>query len=398
MIRKVEPLHIEVITTGDEVLTGFIVDSNAAWLCQRLLTQGLQVQRRQTVGDDLTHLIAILKERSRQADIIIVNGGLGPTSDDKTTEAAARAAGVELILDEDWLNQLEARYASRGRSMPSSNRKQALLPTGAAKLDNPIGTACGFELQIGQARCFFTPGVPNEFFRMVDEQILPRLTSQAPNQRAEVRRYFTFGVSESALSDQLDNMIWPPHIVLGYRSSMPIIEIKLISQHAEETDFEQAEQQLLPILAPYLVGQGDWQMATDLQHRMGSQTLVLHEDASQGLLLRQLAPALPKLIAQYGPLPDTAAGLLDSLRQFDGLHLAVGHASEAGIPLALWDGQQGAAQTLNIGLQDQQLHTTVISFAALHMLQRHLQARSMICDYQTLKRNELQQIKQGKCR
>ncbi|WP_345011991.1 CinA family nicotinamide mononucleotide deamidase-related protein [Pseudaeromonas paramecii] len=382
-------MHIEIITTGDEVLTGFIVDSNAAWLCQRLLDKGMQVQRRQTVGDDLTHLVAILKERSQQADIIIVNGGLGPTSDDKTTEAAALAAGVGLALDTAWLDQLEARYASRGRPMPTSNRKQAMLPTGASKLDNPIGTACGFELQIDRARCFFTPGVPNEFFRMVDEQILPRLATGEQSQRTEVRRYFTFGVSESALSDQLDNLSWPTHIVLGYRSSMPLIEIKLISQQADDTDFALAEQQLLPILAPYQVGQGDWQMATDLQRLLDNQPLVLHEDASQGLLLRQLAPVLPRLSAHYGPLPASAAALLKTLQQHDGLHLAVGQASEAGIPLALWDGQQGAAQTLNIGLQDQQLHTTVISFAALHMLQRHLQALPAICDYQTLKRSEL---------
>ena len=382
-------MHIEIITTGDEVLTGFIVDSNAAWLCQRLLDHGLQVQRRQTVGDDLAHLIAILQERSQFADVIIVNGGLGPTSDDKTTEAAAQAAGVDLVLDKAWLDQLEARYASRGRPMPNSNRKQALLPAGASKLDNPIGTACGFELQIGRARCFFTPGVPNEFFRMVDEQILPRLTTGKPSHRTEVRRYFTFGVSESALSDQLDNLSWPPHIVLGYRSAMPLIEIKLISQQAEETDFAQAEQQLLPVLTPYLVGQGDWQMATDLKQRLETQPLVLHEDASQGLLLRQLAPALPHMTADFGPLPASATELLAMLRQYDGLHLAVGHASEAGIPLALWDGQQGVAQTLNIGLQDQQLHTTVISFAALHMLQRHLLAQPAICDYQTLRRSEL---------
>lgn len=384
-------MHIEIITTGDEVLTGFIVDSNAAWLCQRLLDHGLQVQRRQTVGDDLPHLIAILQERSQFADVIIVNGGLGPTSDDKTTEAAAQAAGVDLVLDKAWLEQLEARYASRGRPMPNSNRKQALLPVGATKLDNPIGTACGFELQIGRARCFFTPGVPNEFFRMVDEQILPRLTTGKPSHRTEVRRYFTFGVSESALSDQLDNLSWPPHIVLGYRSAMPLIEIKLISQQAEETDFAQAEQQLLPVLTPYLVGQGDWQMAAELKQRLGTQPLVLHEDASQGLLLRRLAPALPHMTAHFGPLPASATELLAMLRQYDGLHLAVGHASEAGIPLALWDGQQGVAQTLNIGLQDQQLHTTVISFAALHMLQRHLQAQPAICDYQTLRRSELVQ-------
>lgn len=109
--------------------------------------------------------------------------------------------------------------------MPS-NRKQAMLPVGSTLIHNPIGTACGFHLLIGKARCYFTPGVPSEFKRMIDEQILPDLGAHFAAGTTEVRRYFTFGVSESSLSDQLDTQAWPEHIDLGYRSSIPIIELK----------------------------------------------------------------------------------------------------------------------------------------------------------------------------
>ena len=128
---------IEIISTGDEVLTGFTVDTNSAWLCQRLLDHGWQVRRRQTVGDRMDDLVDILRERGRVADILIVNGGLGPTSDDKTTEAAALAAEVELELRDEWLQLLIERYSSRGRDMPESNRKQAMLPAGATLIHNP---------------------------------------------------------------------------------------------------------------------------------------------------------------------------------------------------------------------------------------------------------------------
>ena len=152
---------IEIISTGDEVLTGFTQDTNASWLSQRLLELGWQVRRRHTVGDRMDDLVDIMRERSQVADVLLINGGLGPTSDDKTTEAAALAAGVSLELRDEWLAELQQKYQSRGRVMPQSNRKQALLPQGAMLIPNPVGTACGFALTIGRARCYFTPGSYN---------------------------------------------------------------------------------------------------------------------------------------------------------------------------------------------------------------------------------------------
>lgn len=164
---------IEIITTGDEVLTGFTVDTNASWLSQQLLENGWQVRRRQTVGDRMDDLTDVLHERSLIADVIIFNGGLGPTSDDKTTDAVSEVAHVPQELNEGWLANMELKFANRGRAMPISNRKQAMLPQGATVLDNPIGTACGFKLKINNAVCYFTPGVPNEFKQMVQQQIIP---------------------------------------------------------------------------------------------------------------------------------------------------------------------------------------------------------------------------------
>src|SRR5579885_573437 len=170
---------IEIICTGDEVLTGKIVNTNFSHISQRLEDVGLTVRWGTTVGDDRESLLAAFRQAGERADAVIVNGGLGPTVDDLSQEIAARAAGVELVLNEDWLKRMEEFFTRRSRIMPPNNRKQAMLPSTAEILDNPIGTACGFALDIGRARFFFTPGVPRELRRMLEEQIIPRLLARS---------------------------------------------------------------------------------------------------------------------------------------------------------------------------------------------------------------------------
>ena len=143
-------LNVEMLSTGDEVLHGQIVDTNAAWLADFFFNQGLPLTRRNTVGDNLDDLVAILRERSQQADILIVNGGLGPTSDDLSALAAATAKGEALVLHEEWLTQMERFFSERGRVMAPSNRKQAEIPASAELVDNPVGTACGFAVQLNR--------------------------------------------------------------------------------------------------------------------------------------------------------------------------------------------------------------------------------------------------------
>ncbi|HBV39566.1 MAG TPA: competence/damage-inducible protein A, partial [Erwinia sp.] len=121
-------IRVEMLSTGDEVLHGQIVDTNAAWLAELLFQQGLPMTSRQTVGDSMEELVSVLIERSKVADVLIVNGGLGPTSDDLSAVAAAKAAGVGLVMQEEWLAKMEAFFAGRGRKMADSNRKQAEIP------------------------------------------------------------------------------------------------------------------------------------------------------------------------------------------------------------------------------------------------------------------------------
>src|ERR1700688_986755 len=188
----------EIICTGDEVLTGKIVNSNFSYMAQKLEDFGLAVRWGTTVGDDRETLLKAFLEAGERADAVIVNGGRRPTVHDLSQEMAAQAAGAPLVLNEGWLATMEAYFQRRSRIMPPNNRKQAMLPATAEVLDNPVGTACGFALDIGKARFFFTPGVPRELRRMLEEQILPRLLTRAGVQTViHLKRFHSYGIGES---------------------------------------------------------------------------------------------------------------------------------------------------------------------------------------------------------
>lgn len=227
-------MKIEMICTGEEVLSGQIVDTNAAWVANALMDHGIEMQQRVTVGDRLDDLVQVFQERSQHADIILVNGGLGPTSDDLSSLAMAKAKGESLVECAKWRARLEEWFTRNGRQMPPSNLKQALLPESAIMVDNPVGTACGFRVKLNRAWLFFTPGVPFEFKRMVEEQFIP-FVKQESDTRVEVEVYklLTIGSGESVLANQLEELSLPEGLTLGYRSFMPYIEIKLFARGAE---------------------------------------------------------------------------------------------------------------------------------------------------------------------
>ncbi|ORM51187.1 competence/damage-inducible protein A, partial [Mixta calida] len=285
-------IRVEMLSTGDEVLHGQIIDTNAAWLADVLFQQGLPMSSRSTVGDSLPALVEALTERSRIADVLIVNGGLGPTSDDLSALAAATACGVELELQPAWLEKIEAFFASRGRPMAPSNRKQAEIPAGSEMIDNPVGTACGFAVTLNDCWIFFTPGVPSEFKVMVEQQILPRLKARFDLPEPPLcLRLTTFGRGESDLAAELEPLALPDGVVMGYRSSMPIIEIKLTGPAAQRVAMEQVWQQVRLQLAECTLFEGTEGLPALLARQLKErgQTLTISERFTAGLLQWQLA-------------------------------------------------------------------------------------------------------------
>ncbi len=318
-------MRIEIICTGDEVLTGKIVNSNFSYMSQKLEDAGLTVIWGTTVGDDRDALLEAFRLASTRADAIIVNGGLGPTVDDLSQEIAAQAAGVELVLNEEWLERMENFFTKRARLMPPNNRKQAMLPATAEMIDNPIGTACGFAVDIGKARFFFTPGVPRELRRMLEEQIIPRLLARAGAPGViSLKRFHSYGIGESHADDLLagiEALAPDGSVKLGFRAHYPQLETKITIRG---TDAEDVARKLAPV-------------QTEIRKRLGNFILAEDDQTLEGVILAELLKREGKLAVvetftsgaisgRFGPLPGAekvfARGIVARDRDF--LNAALG--------------------------------------------------------------------------
>ncbi len=295
-------MRIEIICTGDEVLTGKIVNSNFSYMAQKLEDAGLSVYWGTTVGDDRAALLEAFRLASGRADAVIVNGGLGPTVDDLSQEIAAQAAGVALALNEEWLVKMEEFFTKRARVMPPNNRKQAMLPATAEMIDNPIGTACGFAVDIGKVRFFFTPGVPRELRRMLEEQIIPRLLARAGSPGViTLKRFHSYGIGEShadSLLAGVEELVPDGSVKLGFRAHYPQLETKLTIRG---TDADDIARKLAPV-------------QSEVRKRLGNFILAEDDQTLEGVIMAELLGRKARLAvvetftsgaiaARFGPLP-----------------------------------------------------------------------------------------------
>ncbi|ODP14451.1 competence/damage-inducible protein A [Klebsiella pneumoniae] len=386
-------LNVEMLSTGDEVLHGQIIDTNAAWLADFFFNQGLPLTRRNTVGDDLDALVAILRERSEQADVLIVNGGLGPTSDDLSALAAATAKGEGLILHPEWLETMTRFFAERGRPMAESNRKQAEIPASAEMINNPVGPACGFAIQLNRCLMFFTPGVPSEFKVMVEQEILPRLRQRFTLPDPPVcLRLTTFGRSESELAQSLNPLTLPPGVVMGYRSSMPIIELKLTGPANQRDAMLALWPEVRKVAGDSLIFEGTEglpaQIARCLQERQLS--LTLSEQFTSGLLALQLSRAGAPLLAsevvpaQEETLAQAARWAAERrINHFAGLALAVSgqENDHLNVALATPDGTFALRVKFSATRHSLAVRQEVCAMMALNMLRRWLNGQPLASEH-----------------
>ncbi|GGC29783.1 CinA-like protein [Siccirubricoccus deserti] len=289
-------MRIEILCTGDEILTGKTVNTNYGHIARRLVEVDLGVHWGTTVGDDRPALLTAFRQAAARAEVVIVNGGLGPTVDDLSQEVAAEAAGVPLVLHEPWLARMEAFYAKRNRPMPPNNRKQAMLPDGAEFIDNPIGTACGFAVTIDGARFYFTPGVPREMRRMLDEQIIPRLLAKEGRARVtRLKRFHSFGIGESRADDMLAGIeaMAPANAVkLGFQAHYPQLETKLAARAADTAGLEAIlapmEAEVRRRLGNFIVAEDDQTLEGVVLEALGSGTLAVAETLTGGGIAARL--------------------------------------------------------------------------------------------------------------
>lgn len=221
-------MKLEIITTGDEVMQGIIVDTNSAWIAARCAMLGHEIVRHTSVGDDFDAIAGAVTSAAESADAVIVSGGLGPTADDITVEAAARAFDRKLIRNEEVLSEIREFFERLGRPMSSSNEKQALIPEGATVLSNRVGTAPGIMAELGNAVFFFLPGVPKELYQIFDDSIMPWLKDRAHGTYAE-KVLRCFGIPEALIDEKLRGADLSG-CRLSFRVSFPEVLLKIISR------------------------------------------------------------------------------------------------------------------------------------------------------------------------
>ena len=231
---------IELLTIGDELLSGRTADTNAHFIARELTEAGLSATRFSSVGDQPEAIRRALTTLLPDTRFVIATGGLGPTDDDLTASAVAATFGRELVVSEAAIANMERRYREFGRPMPDAAKKQAVLPQGCEAIDNPVGTACGFMIQDGQRQFFFLPGVPEEVHAMTGFIIEHIRAYCGMRQIIKSRTLKVFGLWESKIQELLKGRLPElPAVALGYYPSFPEVSLKITATGSDEEQIEQ---------------------------------------------------------------------------------------------------------------------------------------------------------------
>jgi len=279
-----------VLCIGTELTRGELVNTNAPWLAAHLTDIGFEVIEDVVVDDHRARITGTLERLGKIVRIVVCTGGLGPTTDDVTTEAVARVLGVRLVRDEASVEAIRRRIEKYGRVMSETNAKQADFPEGADVLPNPVGTAPGFGVMLGIANAFFLPGVPHEMKKMFEEQVVPRIRTLASRDSHQVRLR-TFGLPESLVGERLAGVEAAfPGVTIGYRAHFPEIEVKVLARAASNpAAIELAERATVEVktrLSDVVYGEGEDTFAGVVGRalRRKGVTLAIAESCTGGLV------------------------------------------------------------------------------------------------------------------
>lgn len=283
----------EVLAIGTEMLLGELVDTNTAWISRRLAALGVGIYRHTTVGDNLERIAAALQEAASRADLVITTGGLGPTSDDLTNEALARATGRRMVEYAEAREHVERKFREFGRKPSPSNYKQALFPEGTILIPNPLGTAMGALLESDGTLFATLPGVPQEMRGMFEETLVPLIRERSEG--AIVSRTLWFvGLGESALAERVQDLLDAENPTVAPLAGQGKVRLRITARAATP---EEAERQIEPVAREILSRLGRYYFGEDeetLESVVGrlltekGRTLALAESCTGGLLAKRL--------------------------------------------------------------------------------------------------------------
>jgi nicotinamide-nucleotide amidase len=290
-------MRAEIVTTGTELLLGQIDDTNATYLARQLRDLGIDLYFRTTVGDNEMRIAQALEEALARADVVITTGGLGPTVDDVTREAVARATGRSLVLYPDLLAQIESFFARFGSPMSDNNRRQAYLPEGSIPVENPVGTAPAFIVEDERGTVITLPGVPRELYYLMERAVVPYLLQRLGRRDVLVTRILrTVAVGESQIDHAIADLEASANPTVGLSAHPGQTDVRIVAKAATEdeaaalvADFEAKIRERLGA-AIYATGTATLEaVLAELLAERGA-SLAVAETLTQGALSRRLAP------------------------------------------------------------------------------------------------------------
>ncbi len=288
-------MDVELISIGDEIISGHTVDTNSAYAAPKLAEIGLSVTYKTAVGDDLKRMEEVIKRALVRTDIVIATGGLGPTDDDVTKRVICKVFKRKLIFHEEVLDDLKKRFEARGFKMPSINQNQALLPQGATFLPNKTGSAVGILISENNKIFVSMPGVPREMEVMLTEELIPYLESKITKAAIKVIKLRTTGIFESALAEKITPHIKiPDNIKFAYLPAYHGVDLRIISTGNTENEAtetaEKLAEQIRELVGKYIYTEGDDSLETVIGKLLieRNEKLAVAESCTAGLLSGQI--------------------------------------------------------------------------------------------------------------
>ena len=292
-------MNTEIVAIGSELLLGQIVDTNSAWMAQRLADLGVNLFYKTTVGDNPGRMREVIERAMDRSDLVITSGGLGPTQDDLTREIVALASNRELVLDQELLDQIQARSRARGFTMTENNNRQAYIPKGATPVKNPNGSAPSFIVEDPRAVVFCLPGVPFEMKWLFDNELAPYLRRKFQISDAIYSRVLKVAdLGESAVDDRIGHLIAnstnPMVGVLAHPGQVDVrITAKTASQLEADRVIAPVEDEVRSLLGDHVFAADDQTMASVLGDLLDSKglTVASYEGLTGGMVAQQLQEA-----------------------------------------------------------------------------------------------------------